>query len=343
MKIVSFVNQKGGCGKTTSAVNLAWQLAERGNKVILIDLDPQAHATMYLGINPNLSSADLFEEFIKNPSVDLNKFIHSRGDNFFVIGSSLGLSSMEQMLSSRSDKLEVLVQILNNISNKIFNYDYCIIDCPPNLGILTLNALLASKYAIIPLGICELSLRGVNNLHSILGMLAEFKFKVPSPFYLITQLDMRYKFSEIFLKRVKETFDGRLLSTMIRTNIHLREAADAGKTIFEYRRDSRGAEDYRKLAEEIEKLTKDISWVQFLLKANNLKEVYVVGEFNDWQKSENYKLRKLTPNTWFIDLPLRKGEYRYKFVADDRWFNDPLNTTVEDDAFGGKNSILRVS
>jgi len=339
MKIISLVNQKGGCGKTTTAVNLSYALASKNYKVLLIDLDPQAHATFSLGINPTLTIADLFENIINNRSFDLNGFLILRKDNLFVLGSSIGLSAMEEVLAHRQDKLEILLKLFSQLK---MNFDYCLIDCPPNLGILTLNALLVSSQSIVPMGICEYSLKGVENLSNILGILANFRGKLPSIFYLITQLDKRYKFSEVFLKRVKENLGNQLLSTMIRTNIHLREAASFGKSIFEYKKDSRGSEDYKKLAEEIENITKNASWVQFIFKAQDINEVYIAGEFNDWRKDQGYKLKRLNLNTWFINLPLKKGKYRYKLLADGKWLKDPTNNLEEDDTFGGKNSILLV-
>lgn len=129
---------------------------------------------------------------------------------------------------------------------------------------------------------------------------------------------------------------------MIRTNIHLREATAMGKSIYEYRSDARGAYDYAQMAEELEAIVKKPSVVQLLLKGAGQNEVYVVGEFNDWQKHKDYQLKKVDTATWSIALPLSKGTYRYKFIVDDQWINDPTNSFEESDAFGGKNSILFV-
>lgn len=173
-------------------------------------------------------------------------------------------------------------------------------------------------------------------------MLAEFRGKIPSVFYLVTQFDKRFSFSKLFLQRAKDMFGTQLLSVMIRTNIHLREAASLGLSIFEHKRDSRGAEDYTKLAGEIEAFTKNMSWVHLFLKGRELNDVYVVGEFNRWQKNEHYKLKKLDADTWSIHFPLKKGTYHYKFIADNKWLHDPSNTLSKNDSFGGKNSILLI-
>ncbi|MCK4917512.1 MAG: AAA family ATPase [Candidatus Omnitrophica bacterium] len=340
MKIVSLVNQKGGCGKTTSAVNLSYALIQKGCTVLLIDLDPQAHATFSLGVTPQFTTTDLLEMIVNNQEYDLNQFFVERSEGFFVLGASIGLSVMEQTLSNRNDKLEIVSKIFANMEMK---FDYCIIDCPPNLGILTLNALMVSNQAIVPIGICELSLKGVDNLKNILEIVSQYRKDSITISYLITQYDKRFKFSQIFMDRVKEEFGTKLFSVKIRTNIHLREAAAMGKTIFEHRKDSRGALDYKRLANEIEHRVENVSMIKVFLKAEKLNDVYLIGEFNKWKKSENYKLKKIDNDKWAINLFLKKGEYRYKFIVDNKWINDPNNALIEDDAFGGKNSILLVS
>jgi len=336
MTVISLINQKGGCGKTTTAVNLSYALANQNNSVLLIDLDPQAHATFSLGIIPKLTIADLFDNIILSKPFDLRESLITRANNLYVLPSSIGLSGMEHSLGQREDKLD----ILNNFISKYNSFfDYCIIDCPPNLGILTLNALISSSYIIAPIGICELSLKGIENLNNVLNMLSEHTGKKTDVFYLITQLDGRYTFSKDFYKKVRNMFGNKLFSTAIRTNIHLREAAANGMSIFEYKKYSRGSQDYKQLADEIQNISEKPSAAKFLLKDRKFNDVYLVGEFNNWNPNESYKLKKISDDIWAIKLNLKKGKYRYKFIVDGEWINDPENNSVEDDAFGGKNSI----
>ena len=340
MTTVSLINQKGGCGKTTTAVNLSYALSKKDSSVLLIDLDPQANATFSLGIKPKLTTADLFDNIISSKPFDFREMLITRANNFYVLPSSIGLSAIEHSLDKREDKLD----ILNNFLSKYkLSFDYCIIDCPPNLGILTLNALVSSDYIIAPMGVCELSLRGIENLNNILNMLSEHKNKKADTFYLITQSDGRYKFSKDFYKKVKNMFGSKLLSATIRTNIHLKEAAANGMSIFEYKKYSRGSQDYKQLANEIHNISGKSSAAKFLIKGKEFSSVYLVGEFNDWKPNENYKLRKINNDTWEIKLNLSKGRYRYKFIADGKWINDPDNKFVEDDTFGGKNSVRIIS
>ena len=342
MKVFSVVNQKGGCGKTITSVNLSYALSMLGKKVLLIDLDPQAHATFSVGITPQHTIADLMEAYTQKGELDnslIEKVLIEKTNRFYIIPASIGLASLEQSLSLREDKLDILHHILLMMD---LNFDYCIIDCPPNLGVLTLNALVASGYSLVPLGISEFSLKGVENLKNILEFIQNFKKKSPSFYYLLTQYDQRAKFSQKFLHRVRDQLKDNLLTTIIRINIHLREASSLGKTIFEYKPTSRGAQDYKKLAKEIEKVSGEVLWVKFIIKGKNFNGIYVVGDFNNWERLEEYRLKRIAPDSWGINIPLRKGIYRYKFYTQGRWFPDPFNNQQEPDAFGGKNSLLVV-
>ena len=337
MKIISIVNQKGGCGKTITAVNLSAGLSKKGFKVLLIDLDPQAHATFALRKSSNLTITDILEKISHDEPLPQEELYQSVSENFYFIGSRIGLASLEHKFSQREDRLDILSSFLNIVSS---NFDYCILDCPPNLGLLTLNALGASTYCLIPFNLCDFSLRGIEILKDIIIMLKEFKGKTPICFYLLSQLDRRSRFACEFTEKVKKRLGSLLLNTMIRTNITLKEAASFGKNIFEYNSDSRGAMDFAALAEEIINTTSNTTWAQLFLKGDAFGEVYAIGDFNNWQKEEKYKLRKVGDDIWSLNIPLEKGKYRYKFLAGNAWIADPHNKLVEDDSFGGKNSLI---
>ena len=339
MKIVSVVNQKGGCGKTITAVNMAAALSKKGQKVLLIDLGPQAHATFSLNKKAEINITEILDKICDNQELSKDNLYSSISDNFYFIPSSIGLAAMEHKLATRGDKLQILSLFLMNLMT---DFDYCILDCPPNLGIITLNALWVSNYSVIPLGICDFSLRGIELLKNIFIMLKEFKGAAPTPFYLLSQMDKRSRFAREFTERTKKQLGSMLLKTAIRTNIHLREAASSGQNIFEYKSDSRGAEDFMLLADEMEKLTSQTKWAPLFFKGEKFNEIYVVGDFTNWQKDENYKLNKIGSDIWGINIPLKEGRYRYKFLAENSWVNDPYNQIMEDDPFGGKNSLLTI-
>lgn len=339
MITIAITNQKGGCGKTITAVNLSWALNILGYKVLLIDLDPQAHATFSLNIHTQNFITDMLEHWIQNrKEINPYEFIQQRGENLWVIPSSIGLSAIEHKLNSQDNKLDAV----NTLLKKIQGFNFCIIDCPPNLGVLTLNALVSSKYIIVPLGMCDFSLRGTQVLNNIFQMLKEHKGINPEIVYLLTQFDRRSRFSQTFVEKIRSNLSGSLLNTVIRTNITLRESASLGKSIFEYNPKARGAYDYKNLAEEIIALTqKDTKMVELTL-SGNYSTVYLVGDFNNWQINEAYRLKKDKNERWKIQIPLKKGIYKYKFVADNRWLHDPQNQNTEEDPFGGKNSVLNV-
>lgn len=339
MKVISVVNQKGGCGKTIISVNLAAALSKKGFSVLLIDLDPQAHATFALRKESDFTITDILEKVSSGGELAQEQLYLPVSENFYFIPSRIGLASLEHKFAQRDDRLDILAEFLKQIWN---NFDYCILDCPPNLGVITLNALQASTYSMIPLSTCDFSLRGIEILKDIVIMLKEFKSKSPTLFYLLNQTDKRYKFSGEFETKVKNQLGNLLLSSSIRTNVHLKEAASWGKTIFEYKPDSRGAEDFMSLADEVSKTTSQVNWTTLFLKAEKLENVYVVGDFNSWQKDEKFKLRKVGEGTWSINIPLEKGKYRYKFATADTWIADPHNKLSEDDSFGGKNSLIYV-
>jgi len=250
MRIIASANQKGGCGKTTTAINLSFALASKNLSVLLIDCDPQAHATMGLNIMPSELGRTMYDVLKPNgyPPTKMEDILLSIRDNFDLAPSSAQLSAVEQELSGvdgRESRLHKAIQSLDDY------YDYVIIDCPPSIGHLCFNALRASEEVIIPIDLSLFSLRGVSKLTEIILMLKENLGHDTRSRALITMYDSRTRYAKHVLGKVKEEFGENVFETVIRYNIRLRESVDFGSPIGEYDKRSIGHKDYEELAEEV--------------------------------------------------------------------------------------------
>lgn len=359
MRIVAITNQKGGCGKTTTAVNLAASLSGNNRRVLLIDLDPQAHATLGLNIKPDLNIYNVLSK-MTNKKSRLEDIIKNIGQNFDLAPSGIILSTLEQELAGEIGRESRLWDVLNNFGG---NYDYILIDCPPNLGILTINAIRAAQEIIVPAEASRFSLEGLGQLIEIINLVRdrlahEVIYKV-----LVTNFDSRLRHSFKVLDRIRLTFKDRLFSTMIHVNVKLREAQSEGRHIFSYDKYCRGAKDYFSLSREmitqertppvatstLEKKMKEIlkerlpqlTQVAFNVSAPEAKEVYVAGDFNNWILDELSRMESHN-DTWMKRINLKKGTYHYRFVIDGKWSEDPQNTRKEINPYGEMDSLLEV-
>ena len=252
MKIISIANQKGGCGKTTTAINLSSALAVSGKKILLIDLDPQAHATYGLGLTNQASDKSIYNILTDNTERNrsLADCILNVSKNLDVIPSSILLSTIEQELKDKEDAVSKLHDIL---SSEQLDYDYAIIDCPPSLGFLTFNALRAANTVLVPIDMSAFSLMGVAKL---LGMLELIKVKInhsPRVSAVATIFDKRTKYSQVMFDEIKSLFKEQMLETIIRMNVALKKAASKGVSVLQLDPESNGAIDYTALAKEITK------------------------------------------------------------------------------------------
>lgn len=241
--IYAVSNHKGGVGKTTSTINIGAALANRVKKVLLVDLDPQANLTQSLGIkNVEIS----IYENLKG-----QKIIHpiEHRNNLYVLPSSLDLSAAEIELSSEPGREYILKELLGQLKNK---FDYIFIDCPPSLGLLTINALTASDYVLIPMQAEFLPLRGLAKLNEVIKKIQtrlNTDLKIGSVF--LTQYDSRKVLNRDIAESVSDFFHDKLLNTKISNNIALAEAPGKGKDIFIYNRSCKGAVDYDDLCKEL--------------------------------------------------------------------------------------------
>ncbi|MBK6619970.1 MAG: ParA family protein [Saprospirales bacterium] len=242
-KVISLLNHKGGVGKTTSAINIGAGLVELGKKVLLVDLDPQANLTLSLGLPREKIT---IYESIRGES-ELVPYAYKT--NLDVVISSLDLSGAEMELINEAGREYLLRELFEPV---IGEYDFIIIDCPPSLGLLTLNALTSSHYVIVPLQTEFLALQGLTKIKQVID---KVKVRLNKSLYIIgvvaTMYDSRKVLNREVVDTIKKFFGKRVFKTMIRDNIALAEAPSKRKDIFQYSPGSIGAQDYLELCKEL--------------------------------------------------------------------------------------------
>ncbi len=274
MRVIAVANQKGGCGKTTTAINLSSSLASKGEQVLLIDFDPQAHATLGLDINPSDLEMSIYD--VLKPGADfppsIDDIVVPIRDNFDLAPSNAMLSALEQELSGANNREGRLLKAVESLQKP---YDVVIIDCPPSIGHLCFNALRACEEVIIPIDLSLFSLRGVSKLTEIVILFKEKLGHEIKARALITMYDFRTRYSRHVLEKVREKFGENVFDTSIRYNIRLRETVDYGLPIGEYDKHSIGYKDYEKLADEIMNFwaTLETQGFNALDAARNLREL----------------------------------------------------------------------
>ena len=262
MRVIASANQKGGCGKTTTAINLSSSLSLKGQKVLLIDFDPQAHATMGLNVKPSDLDKTIYDVITpkKNWLWGIEDVLLPIKDNFDLAPSSLILSAFEQELSGLERRENRLFQAIQSLKKQ---YDFIVIDCPPSIGHLSFNALRACDEVIIPIDMSLFSLRGVSKLIEIIILIKDKTGHDINSRALITMYDRRTRYSRTVLEKVQAEFGNNVFDTVIRYNIRLRETADLGLPVGDFDKYSIGHMDYENLAEEVLRSEKTRTYQNF--------------------------------------------------------------------------------
>lgn len=245
-KVVSIANQKGGVGKTTTAVNLSATLAKKGRKVLLIDADPQGNATSGLGINKEFEKS-IYDVIINEISIS-DAVLETKTKKLKVCPSNIDLAGAEVELVSLISRENRLKERIDEVRDE---YDYIFIDCPPSLGLITLNAFTASDSVLIPVQCEYYALEGLGQLINTINLVRKhLNNKIEIEGAVLTMYDSRTNLSNQVVKEVKMYFENRVYKTVIPRNIKLSEAPSYGMPISVYDAKSKGAKCYEKLAKE---------------------------------------------------------------------------------------------
>ncbi len=250
-KIISIVNQKGGVGKTTSAVNLAAALGALGKRILLVDIDPQGNTTSGYGISRKGLTATSYE-LLTGAMPAVSAVIRTKFQGVDIIPSNINLAGAELELAVMEKREAVLKNVLAPIQE---NYDFIFFDCPPSLGLITINALTASDSFIVPIQCEYYALEGLSQLMATVRTIK----RLYNPFIelegvLLTMFDGRLNLTQQVVAEVKNFFPKKVYATVIPRNVRLSEAPSFGEPVLYYDRASRGAESYNALAEEFIKL-----------------------------------------------------------------------------------------
>ena len=250
MYVISFANQKGGVGKTTSAVNSASALGVLGKKTLLIDLDPQGSSTSSVGIVKNSVKYSSYEVLTGVCNDPTKAIIETKFKNLYVMPSNITLAAAELELATQPERELFLKKALDKLKGS--NFDYVIIDCPPSLGVITLNALTASRGLIVPVQCEYFALEGLSQLmNTYKSVKKHYNSRLNITGILVTMYNPRYKLSSQVLEELKRYYSFQLFDTKISRSVALSEAPSFGEPIYYYSKYSKVSLEYMKLAEEI--------------------------------------------------------------------------------------------
>ncbi len=402
MRTIAVINQKGGCGKTTITLNLASCLAQSGKKTLLVDMDPQSHCAVGLAVPEDQIEQSIYDVLIgdsRGEPLRISEILWQISENFELAPSSIDLAAFEQQMSGIAGRENCLRRVLDTAAN---DYDYCVVDCPPSVGLLTFNALRAASDVIVPVETGYFSLHGLSKQLDTLSILCKQCSQQINVMVLASMYDIRTKMAREILAELKKHFGDRMFQTVINFNTKLKEAASLGQPISEYDPSSKGHKDFLSLADELiasdtttqrsrmvnelhrkieqisasadvmlaeSKIEKvETPQVSAAMSANVLDakiadfygvrqmeqavmfvscypragKVCIAGDWNNWQPEETSLQAIQDSGKWYTTVKLQPGKYRYRYVVDGQWMQDPYNDSTEMNPYGEYNSVLEV-
>ncbi|WP_432406047.1 ParA family protein [Wukongibacter sp. M2B1] len=254
-KAIALFNQKGGVGKTTTNVNLSACIAMKGKKILIIDIDPQGNTTSGFGIDKNSTEYDIYDALLGDEEVR-NCITKTKYENIDIIPSNVQLAGAEIELTGMKEREFRFTRIIDEIRE---DYDYIFVDCPPSLGLLTINSLTGVDSVIIPIQCEYYALEGVSQLMNTIQLIKRnLNPSLEIQGVVLSMFDGRTNLSIQVVDEVKRFFKGKVYSTIIPRNVRLAEAPSHGMPVIEYDPKSKGAEAYSELAEEFLELEEDV-------------------------------------------------------------------------------------
>jgi chromosome partitioning protein len=366
LRVIAIANQKGGCGKTTTSINFAACLASLQKKTLLLDLDPQGHSTCGLGIKASDYPSNLYDFLtpLRLSKPDFSKALHEISPYFYVLPTYGMLGALEEELMMIPDKEQRLKNLLTSPACLPLCFDYVVIDCPPNLGLLSLSALEAADEIITPIEPSFFSLHGLAKISETVAQVNQRREQPLQTHALLTLFNSETKFAEEVFEEVKAHFKERLFATIIHDNVLLREAASAGQSIADYAPSSAAHRDYLHMATEYLEKQWDrilppqrLGWenvlrqhygprrvpggILFQIASKNARWVEIAGDFNNWIPEA--LVRRGEDGLWQKVIPIKAGNFRYKYIVDGEWQIDPYQPTQMPNAYGTYDSYLELA
>ncbi len=363
MRIIAIANQKGGCGKTTTSINFSACLNFLQKKVLLIDLDPQGHSTCGLGVKTQkgmLTLYDLLSPF-QRVAPPVSQVIRNLQNDFDLLPCNSSLNALEEEFGFMPNYHMKLRDLMARIFEEHHHYDFVILDCPPNLGVLTWNALNAADEVLVPIEPSFFSLHGLAKISETLQIVNRSRETPLTVHALLTLYNSQLNFSEEIYDEVRAHFQDRLFTTIIHEHVSLKEAAAAGQSIVQYAPQSQAFQDYLNLAVEYlerdwnRKLPeKELGWEQvfknhfgprqisdgilFQFSSKIASSVEIAGDFNHWIPEP--LVRRNQEGLWQKVISVGLKTFRYKFIVDGEWQVDPNQPMQKENAYGGVDSYM---